>query len=230
MMTSRLTPWSCSTRSSSLALRFGLQHGLVEVEERVGGEGHLLADRGGERPEQAAGARSRSRRGQGQRAGGGGHARGGGGGGGGGLSAPSQPGCGRGRRPVSRRASTVRWCRSSTGCRRRRATGRRRGVLELLGSRCLLRQRDQRSGKCSRCKKHRHLVQFLHDSPLEESRSCLRNVQNEMREIWANPHGCGHLPPTNHCAIGRRPDCILAPASAAARSRAVAQPRQAGRP
>ena len=69
-----------------LGLALGLQHGLVEVEERVGGVGDLGRGRSG-----------RSRRGgTTTAAGGGGWAAGGGaaaaGGGGGGIAAPSQPG------------------------------------------------------------------------------------------------------------------------------------------
>ena len=77
-------------------------------------------------------------------------------------------------------------------------------VDRLLGKRA-----RHRRGKRSRCEEHRHLVQFLHDSPLKESRSCLRYVQIGSKITWQTPGCRERLPPTTHCAIGCRMARIL---------------------
>ena len=156
MITSRLMPWILLTRSSSLALTFGLQDGLVEIEEGIGRVGDLWAATGaGAGGSRAAAARAQARQ----------------------RPAPGRlvasPGHHRNlqrrwRASSRHHASTARWCRSSRpACQCRSASCRRR---------CRVGEALNRHRGCNRRgQQHRHFVQFLHGSPhWGKSRSRLR--------------------------------------------------------
>src|SRR5262249_52237344 len=142
-----------------LGLGVGLQNGLVDVEEGIGGVGDLFADRGRRRRRRRGS--DGGRRGRGRR---------------------------RGRR---RRGRRLQGTIALLGGGGRRPGGlapaqvvravlphQRAVAVAPVVDRLLLGKRaGQRRGKCGRCEQHRHLVQFLHGSPLKESRSFLRYVQ-----------------------------------------------------
>ena len=181
-----------------LGLAFGLQHRLVEVEERVGREGDLLARRraattGGGRRRGGGGGR-RSRRGRGAGAGAGGA---------GGSGTPSQP-C----RPVA----GVQYAVAPAEFVGAVLPGQCRCRCTQLSTVCADDAGARKSARAAVAKSDATLFSFFMILLSREGAdSVLQNVRTGIGKYWQPPRrGCSTTD-RSHCAIGLSCDPILAP-------------------